>query len=69
MPDGSTGKKQRIPIVVFPDMETWNTLDGCIIKVLDEDQFEDLCHDRVDAGDIVTEIEVSIKDIFIASTE
>ena len=38
-------------ILVFPDGETWNTIDGCIIKTVTSETFTALCEDRMDAGD------------------
>ena len=45
-------------IVVLSDGQTWNTLSGCSILVIDDKQFDDLCNDRIDAGDLtpITEI-------------
>ena len=40
-------------ILVFPDGETWNTVDGCTIKTITDDQFRQLIDDNIDAGDIV----------------
>jgi hypothetical protein len=64
MPD----KKEKHAIVVFPDRETWSTLEGCVIKVIDNEQFMDLCTDNVDAGDIPGD-EIEISDIFIPGKE
>lgn len=61
-------KKEKHAIVVFPDRETWNTLEGCVIKVIDSEQFTDLCEDSVDAGDIPGD-EILISDIFIPGKE
>jgi hypothetical protein len=47
-------------IVVLSDGETWNTLDGCSIVVIDDVQFRDLCEDRVNAGDLVAISEISL---------
>lgn len=57
--------KQTHTIIVFPDRETWNTIEGCVIKVIDNEQFLDLCEDRVDAGDVPGD-EINITDIFIS---
>lgn len=40
-------------ILVFPDGETWNTVDGCTIKTITDDQFRQLIDDNIDASDIV----------------
>jgi hypothetical protein len=49
-------------IIVFPDQETWNTIDGCTIKVVNEQAFEDLCADRIDAGDAPAQVELTLTD-------
>lgn len=49
-------------IVVLSDGETWSTLNGCSLVVVDEAQFRDLCEDRVKAGDLVATAEVSLID-------
>jgi hypothetical protein len=41
-------------IIIFPDGETWNTLDGCRIVVINEEQFKDLCDDQIKACDVQT---------------
>ena len=48
-------------IVVFPDGETWNTVEGCFIIVISDEQFKDLCHDRIDASeaDAIRQIDLS----------
>ena len=32
-------------IVVFPDGETWNTINGCYMCVVNDEQFNNLCKD------------------------
>lgn len=44
-------KPKTHTIVVFPDGETWNTVEGCSIIEISAEQFDDLCTDRIDAGD------------------
>jgi hypothetical protein len=34
-------------IIVLSDGETWDTLEGCRIAVLDEDDYEDLADGKV----------------------
>lgn len=50
-------------IVVFPDGETWNTADGCIIKVISDLDFKDLCDDRLDASDVPSIAEIALRDM------
>lgn len=33
-------------IVVFPDGETWSTLNGCRLFVIKEEDFLDICEDN-----------------------
>jgi len=47
----SNAKTKTHTIVVFPDGETWNTVEGCSIITISAEQFEDLCCDRIDASD------------------
>jgi hypothetical protein len=47
-------------IVVFPDGQTWNTIDGCTIKVIHETAFQDLVEDRMDAEDVPAEVELTL---------
>jgi hypothetical protein len=49
-------------IVVLSDGETWNTVTGCSLVVITEDQFDDLCHDRIDAGDLTPLAEIGLRD-------
>lgn len=56
-------KKPTHTIVVLPDGETWNTISGCSIVVIDAEQFEDLCADRVDASDLTPIVEIALSDM------
>jgi len=49
-------------IVVLPDGETWNTLSGCSIVVINDQQFDDLCYGRIDAGDLIPIAEIGLFD-------
>lgn len=50
-------------IVVLSDGQTWNTLNGCSILVINDQQFDDLCNDRVDAGDLMPLAEIGMADV------
>ena len=50
-------------IIVFPDGETWNTVDGSCIKIVTDDVFRDIVDDRVDAGDAEAIAEINLADI------
>lgn len=47
-------------IVVFPDGQTWNTIDGCTIRVIDRESFNDLIEDRIDANKIPAIVELTL---------
>jgi len=49
-------------IVVLSDGQTWNTLSGCSILVIDDKQFDDLCNDRIDARDLTPITEIGLAD-------
>jgi len=49
-------------IIVLSDGETWSTLDGCSIVVLNDEQFGNLCEDRINAEDVVAISVVSLVD-------
>jgi len=53
---------QTHTIVVLSDGQTWNTLSGCSILVIDDKQFDDLCNDRIDAGDLKPIAEIGLAD-------
>ena len=50
-------------IIVLSDGETWNTIAGCSICVISDEDFNDLCHDRVDAKDINPIAEIGLDSI------
>jgi len=50
-------------IIVYPDGETWNTVDGCTIKVITDNEFQDLVEDRLDAGDVNSVMEIGLTDL------
>lgn len=62
-PNTNTKKRTTHTIVVLPDGETWNTINGCSVVVIDEAQFEDLCADRVDASDLIPIVEIALRDM------
>ena len=49
-------------IIVFPDGETWNTVDGSSIKIITEDTFREIVDDRIDAGDAPCVAEIHLSD-------
>jgi hypothetical protein len=50
-------------IIVFPDGETWNTVDGSSIKIINEATFRDIVDDRIDAGDAPCVAEINLADL------
>lgn len=53
-------ESEPIAIIVLPDGETWSTVSGCTLKVIDAVSFTDLCNDRISADtvDIIYELEI-----------
>jgi hypothetical protein len=47
-------------IIVLPDGETWNTISGCSMVVISDADFNKLCNDEIDAGDIEPIAEVGL---------
>lgn len=43
-------------IVVFPDGETWSEIEGCTVRIVDEESFYDLVDDRLDADETQAEV-------------
>jgi hypothetical protein len=56
-------KKPTHTIVVFPDGETWNTVEGCSIITITDEEFQDLCADRIDASDTNPSREIDLKTV------
>ena len=57
------GNNKTHTIVVLSDGQTWNTISGCSILVINDDQFDDLCNDRIDAGDLKPIVEIGLRDM------
>jgi hypothetical protein len=39
-------------IVILSDGETWNEIGGCSICTITNEEFNKLCNDEIDAGDL-----------------
>jgi len=48
-------------IIVLSDGETWNEIDGCSICIINEEEFDDLCADRIGAQDLTPLAEIGLK--------
>lgn len=48
-------------IIVLPDGETWNTLDGCSICIVSQEQFDRLCRGDIDACNLLVDQEIGFK--------
>lgn len=48
-----TAKTATHTIIVFPDMETWNTIEMCTIVVVSDEDFNRLAEGEVKVRDIV----------------
>ena len=49
-------------IVVLSDGETWASMDWCSIVIINDEQFRDLCEDRINAKDLKAIAEISLID-------
>lgn len=56
-------------IIVLSDGETWNTISGCSIMVISDDQFRDLCDDRIGANDLIPITEIGLHEFDVKETE
>lgn len=48
-------------IIILSDGTTWNTIDGCSICTITDEDFDKLCDDKIDAQDIVPVSEIGLK--------
>ncbi len=55
--------KKTHTIVVLSDGQTWNTIGDCSICVISDDDFQNLCEDRIDAKDIQPIAEIGLNSI------
>lgn len=51
-------------IIVLPDGTTWNTIDGCSICIIKDEDFDRLCNDQVDANDLEPVAEIGLKEFY-----
>jgi hypothetical protein len=56
-------------IIVLSDGETWNTISGCSIMVINDDQFRDLCDDRISANDLIPITEIGLHEFDVKETD
>jgi hypothetical protein len=54
--------RKHIAIIVLADGQTWETIDGQSICIITEEQYENLCEDRIDARDLNPMVEIGLKD-------
>ena len=54
-------------IIIFPDGETWNTISGCSIVVVNDKQFKELCGDQVKACEITPIVDIDLTEMEIGS--
>lgn len=47
-------------IVILSDGETWNTINGCSICVITDEDFDRLCRDEIGANDLNPVSEVGL---------
>lgn len=51
-------------IIVLPDGETWNTIDGCSICTVTEEEFDKLCRDELGAGNLKPVSEIGLRSFY-----
>ena len=51
-------------IIVLTDGETWNTLDGCSICIISNQQFKELCDGSITAGNLLPHVEIGLKEFY-----
>lgn len=54
-------------IIVMPDGETWNTISGCSIVVINDKQFKKLCEGQVKAREITPIVDINLTEMEIGS--
>jgi hypothetical protein len=54
-------------IIILPDGETWNTLDGCSICIIKDNDYERLCYGQVDAHDLEPVAEIGLRSFYATS--
>ena len=54
-------------IIILPDGETWNTISGCSIVVINDEQFKELCEDKVKACEITPIVDIDLTEMEIGS--
>jgi hypothetical protein len=50
-------------IVVLADGETWTTLDGCSICIINKKEYTELCDGYMDPPDLTPIVEIALKDV------
>lgn len=60
-------KKTFVPILIMDDGETWSAPDGASICVISMEEYEDLCDDRIDTGDLNPIFELGLRDYTLES--
>jgi hypothetical protein len=54
--------KKFFAVIVLSDGETWETVEGQSICIIDEDQYAKLCNDEISARDLQPVVELGLKD-------
>ena len=54
-------------IIILPDGETWNTISGCSIVVISDEQFKDLCLDPRRTCELEPLVEIALTEMSIGS--
>jgi hypothetical protein len=51
----------------MPDGETWNTISGCSIVIINDKQFKELCEGQVKAREITPIVDIDLTEMEIGS--
>jgi hypothetical protein len=54
--------KKFFAVIVLSDGETWETVEGQSICIIDEDQYAKLSNDEIPARDLQPVVELGLKD-------
>lgn len=48
-------------IIVLPDGETWDTIAGCTVCVISDEEFNSLCNDEIGANSVHPLVEIGLQ--------
>ena len=54
-------------IIVLSDGTTWNTVDGCSLCIITDEDFKKLCNDEIGANDLNPAVEIGLGTYYYGS--